>query len=158
MNFKERIDNEFYKKNRRVFLKKIINFVFCFISVAFILFGFINLMPVKVKRKDYRFFEIPHESIPKEGAKKIEIKLEGVENSIKIFIVKNNNSLIALSPVCTHLGCFVNFDRNLNEFICPCHGGRYDIEGKVISGPPKESLYRLPIKVENGKILVGIKI
>ncbi len=77
---------------------------------------------------------------------------------MKIFLVKQENSIIALSPVCTHLGCLVNFDRTMNEFVCPCHGGRYDIQGRVIKGPPKENLHRLPVKIENGKIFIGIKI
>ncbi len=120
--------------------------------------GLTILKPTRTKRKDLKFFEVPEDKYPKEGIKKVDIKIDG-EKYFKIFLVKNSsNALMALSPVCTHLGCFVNFDRNTNEFICPCHGGRYDIEGKVIAGPPKEPLQRLPVKIENKRIFVGLKI
>ncbi|SFG81972.1 FAD-dependent oxidoreductase [Pedobacter insulae] len=48
----------------------------------------------------------------------------------------------ALSPVCTHAGCIVNFNPEEKTWDCPCHGGRYDIEGNVISGPPLRKLAR----------------
>lgn len=151
-----------YKKlekiNRRVFLKRVIKSFFLFISLIFPFLGLTILKPTRPKRKDLKFFEVPEDKYPKEGVKKVDIKIDG-EKYFKIFLVKNSsNALIALSPVCTHLGCFVNFDRNTNEFICPCHGGRYDIEGKVIAGPPKEPLQRLPVKIENKRIFVGLKI
>ncbi len=46
----------------------------------------------------------------------------------------------ALSPVCTHAGCFVNFNAAEQSWDCPCHGGRFDTSGKVICGPPRKDL------------------
>jgi len=149
-------DNDLHNTERRLFLKKIINFLFIVAGFLFILFGLIFLKPKRAEKKPYKFFEISSEKIPKEGVRKVDIKLDS-EKSIKIFLVKQNNSIIALSPVCTHLGCFVNFDRTLNEFICPCHGGRYSIDGEVLSGPPKQALHRLPVKIEDDKIFIGLK-
>lgn len=151
-----------YKKlekiNRRAFLKRVIKSFFLFVSLIFPFLGLSILKPTSPKRKDFKFFEVPEDKTPKEGVKKVDIKIDE-EKYFKIFLVKiSSNSLIALYPLCTHLGCFVNFDRNTNEFICPCHGGRYDIEGKVINGPPKEPLQRLPVKIEGNRIFVGIKI
>lgn len=150
-------DNNLHNQKRRLFLKRMINFLFLTAGFLFVITGLIYLIPKRPKIKSYKFFEVSEDKIPREGVKKVDI-LIGEEKSMKIFLVNQKNSIIALSPVCTHLGCFVNFDRTLNEFICPCHGGRYDIEGNVIAGPPKEALHRLPVKIENGRIFIGIKI
>ncbi|GAQ95022.1 cytochrome b6-f complex iron-sulfur subunit [Thermodesulfovibrio aggregans] len=144
-------------QKRRLFLKKIINFLFLITGFMFVIVSLVSLKPKNPKNRAYKFFEIAQDKIPKEGVRKIDIVIEK-EKSLKIFLVKQENSIIALSPVCTHLGCLVNFDRTMNEFVCPCHGGRYDIQGRVIKGPPKENLHRLPVKIENGKIFIGIKI
>lgn len=152
------INKQLEKINRRVFLKKVIKSFFLVISLILPFIWLTILKPKNPKRRDFKFFEIPKDKYPKEGLKKVDIKIDE-KKYFKIFLVnRNDNSLIALSPVCTHLGCFVNFDRYNNEFICPCHGGRYDIEGRVITGPPKENLQRLPVKIENDKIYVGLII
>ena len=51
----------------------------------------------------------------------------------------------ALSPVCTHAGCIVNFNATEQSWDCPCHGGRFDVSGKVISGPPQTELKQFNI-------------
>ena len=76
----------------------------------------------------------------------------------RAFLSVNEKGLIAFSPVCTHLGCYVNWDNNRKEFLCPCHGGRYNSEGQVIAGPPPKSLTRLPYKIEASKIYLGITV
>ncbi len=59
-----------------------------------------------------------------------------------------------LSPICTHLGCPVNWDQKDQQFHCPCHGGVYDANGKHIGGPPPRGLDALPFKVEDGRLEV----
>jgi hypothetical protein len=41
------------------------------------------------------------------------------------------------------------------RFICPCHGGVYDFQGKVTGGPPVRPLDRFYTKVQGGRVLVG---
>lgn len=62
---------------------------------------------------------------------------------------------IALSRVCTHLGCLVEYNKEENKFICPCHAGTFNIEGNVISGPPPKPLAKLPLTVEGDNIIIG---
>jgi Rieske Fe-S protein len=65
------------------------------------------------------------------------------------------DEIIAISAGCTHLGCIVTWDEGQHIFKCPCHDGRYDAEGNVLSGPPPAPLKRHPAKVENGKIFLS---
>lgn len=65
------------------------------------------------------------------------VELQGT----KLALYKNSKGEVtALSPVCTHAGCIVKFNAAEKSWDCPCHGGRYDISGKVISGPPQKGL------------------
>ena len=48
--------------------------------------------------------------------------------------------LHAVSAVCTHMGCVVEWNGEDTAWDCPCHGGRFDIDGRVLHGPPKRPL------------------
>ena len=62
---------------------------------------------------------------------------------------------IAISTRCAHLGCPVRFVAAAGNFICPCHGGVYDFEGKVIGGPPVRPLDRFQTRVRDGQVEIG---
>jgi len=59
---------------------------------------------------------------------------------------------IALLSRCTHLGCSVNWDAQGERFRCPCHGGVYDPQGKVLEGPPPRPLTRLEVKIDEDEV------
>ncbi len=61
---------------------------------------------------------------------------------------------VALSAVCTHLGCTVRWDSKSKEFQCPCHGGVYNARGEVVSGPPERPLAKLEVQVEGDNLLM----
>jgi len=62
---------------------------------------------------------------------------------------------IAISNRCMHLGCPVRYVQASERFICPCHGGVYQFDGKVAGGPPVRPLDRFETKVERGRVFVG---
>ncbi len=67
------------------------------------------------------------------------------------------NEVTVYSPICTHLGCGFRWDAGEKEFKCPCHGSVFDLNGKVVGGPAPRPLDRLPVKIENGHLLVQYK-
>jgi Rieske Fe-S protein len=49
----------------------------------------------------------------------------------------------ALSPFCTHAACIVAWNSKEKSWDCPCHGARYDIEGRVLTGPGTRDLAKI---------------
>jgi Rieske Fe-S protein len=118
-------------------------------------------------------------SFEKQKSKWIEVELEGtaadgggfervvleyetkdgwlIKNARTLAYVKriNDDEVIAISAGCSHLGCIVTWEEDKNIFKCPCHDGRYDANGRVISGPPPDPLKRHKTKIEDGKILLS---
>jgi cytochrome b6-f complex iron-sulfur subunit len=61
----------------------------------------------------------------------------------------------AFSAVCTHLGCVVKWVTEKQEFLCPCHAGRFSTDGTVLGGPPPKPLESLPVAVQGDQVLIG---
>jgi Rieske Fe-S protein len=103
---------------------------------------------------------IPEDDIPGTGVKKAELAytVSGRAMKARIFLVSSSGGLTAFSAVCSHLGCLVNYHRERHEFVCPCHGGKYDLSGKNISGPPPAPLTRFPVKIQDGTVFIGMKV
>lgn len=67
-----------------------------------------------------------------------------------------NGEWVALSAVCTHLGCTVQFEPSLNRIHCACHGGNYDPHtGQNVSGPPPKPLTRYKVNVATDSVVVS---
>lgn len=111
----------------------------------------------------FRYYLIPKPDGDSKG--KISIPLKDIapgdatffeyNGSAAVLLKKQDGGLVALSAVCTHLGCIVQWDMSRQEFICPCHAGYFTSDGEVISGPPPRSLARLPFIVANGSVTIG---
>ena len=48
------------------------------------------------------------------------------------------NRWVAISTRCAHLGCPVRWVPAAERFICPCHGGVYDLQGVRVGGPRRD--------------------
>jgi Rieske Fe-S protein len=64
-----------------------------------------------------------------------------------VFLDRDGAGYRALSAQCTHLGCRVSWEAARKEYVCPCHGGVYARDGRVVSGPPPAPLVRVPVRV-----------
>jgi len=91
----------------------------------------------------------------------------------RLFVVRERNTLYAISAVCTHLGCTVKMlsltqpkrvritgqlVEERREFHCPCHGSKYYGDGTNYSGPAPKPLacYRLEVSPDDGQLIVDL--
>ena len=74
-----------------------------------------------------------------------------------LLIVSAAGEYYAMSAVCTHLGCTVQYRSDISQVWCPCHNGMYDIHGRNISGPPPRPLEALDVQVRGDEIFVRRK-
>ena len=73
-------------------------------------------------------------------------------------VTKDSENFTVFDPHCTHLNCPYYWDNNEGIFVCPCHGGRFDIDGNVIAGPPPRPLDRWEHIISNGEIEITGRI
>ncbi len=75
------------------------------------------------------------------------------------WVYREGDTVIALSPVCKHLGCTVNWggdESHPDQFFCPCHAGRYMKNGDNVKGtPPLGPLDEFDVNVEGGFVYLG---
>ena len=61
----------------------------------------------------------------------------------------------AMSAVCTHLSCTVQYRPDMHEVWCACHNGTYNLDGRNISGPPPRPLEAFNVQVRGDEIFVS---
>lgn len=115
----------------------------------------------------YRYLNSPVEKAAATAAVK-EVSLPGADTLPKgtamvfkfgshpaLLIHHDDDSWTAMTAVCTHLGCTVQFDPNEKKIVCACHGGVYDAKsGGNISGPPPKPLETYTVAHEPGSVTV----
>jgi cytochrome b6-f complex iron-sulfur subunit len=147
--------------SRREFIEKSLYGLLALLGLGFLVPAVKMLSPIGGREKELVYFPlVPEEELPRSGVKKGELvyTAAGKERKARVFIVSSHEELTVLSATCSHLGCLVNYSKEKGEFICPCHGGRYDLKGRNIAGPPPAPLGRIPTRIENGMVLAGIKV
>jgi nitrite reductase/ring-hydroxylating ferredoxin subunit len=70
------------------------------------------------------------------------------------------NTLLAFSQKCTHLGCAVTPELERGCFFCPCHKGYFALDsGRPFAGPPRRPLPRILVENRNGVVFaVGMEV
>lgn len=78
-------------------------------------------------------------------------------NGKPALLIHLNGGFAALSAVCSHLGCIVDWDEDKNQVVCPCHNAVFDYNGNIVSGPPPLPLEKLDVTIRGNKIMVRKK-
>jgi quinol---cytochrome c reductase iron-sulfur subunit, bacillus type len=82
---------------------------------------------------------------------------EKTVNSYGVYVLRKSESeVVVFSNVCTHLACRVSWKDDSQEFICPCHDGRFNINGEVVKDPPPRPLDRYETKIEDGNLSIRL--
>ena len=74
-----------------------------------------------------------------------------------ILIRTANDEVRAFSATCTHLDCTVQFRKDFGMIWCACHNGKYDLNGRNISGPPPRPLDEFRVVIQSDEILISKK-
>lgn len=74
----------------------------------------------------------------------------------RVIVLESEKELCAFSAKCTHEGCTVTYLPGQSVIWCPCHDGRFDLSGRVVSGPPPRPLTKyLAKKQPDGGIVIS---
>lgn len=77
------------------------------------------------------------------------------EDELSVYVLtEDGREYIALSNICTHLGCRVRWINDQGQYFCPCHNAAFDKIGLVVSGPPPKPLDRYETKVEDDQLYI----
>lgn len=136
---------------RRQFLDSLL---WCFSIISFLGIAYpvgMFLWPRRAERKGSakRTMKLPAAEVPIG-----EVKFVRFLNRPALVLRPNEQELVALSAVCTHLGCVVKWNEGTGELFCPCHGGRFDTKGNVLGGPPPAPLVEFKSRIENEYIVI----
>jgi cytochrome b6-f complex iron-sulfur subunit len=115
------------------------------LTLACVSLGFLwrYLTPPAVSRRRV-VARVPRTDVPAEGAL--------VFLQERLALMREGDTIFALDLVCTHLGCTVTVTGS--GLSCPCHGSRFDRQGRVLNGPADRHLGRLKVEEHDGMIEV----
>ena len=86
----------------------------------------------------------PHEVVPFDAG------------AVPTFLIRDGDSVKALSRVCTHMACLLHYQKDESEFECPCHGATFDLSGRVntLYGLDLPPLPSVDVRVVKGTVYV----
>jgi Rieske Fe-S protein len=71
------------------------------------------------------------------------------------WLVRSGESVRAMSTVCPHAGCAIDWDERGKSFVCPCHDSRFSLVGERQSGPSPRPMDALDVDVKEGRVAVA---
>jgi len=104
-----------------------------------------------------------NQTVPKQLDLNYEYKDEfkQVPGTLQVFVqAKKQGAATAedfrvLSPICTHLGCLVQWEEKAAAYNCPCHGSIFKADGTVAKGPAAKALNDYKVDVKDGKLVIN---
>jgi cytochrome b6-f complex iron-sulfur subunit len=73
------------------------------------------------------------------------IRTPNPDSTLRIFVA-----------LCTHFDCIVGYRQTENRICCACHGGIYDVDGAVLSGPPPRPLQRFHFRLKRSELWIAL--
>jgi cytochrome b6-f complex iron-sulfur subunit len=111
-----------------------------------------RVVPTREGRLELALAHYPELAAPG-GA--LKVRPDGAETPIFV-LAQEGGEFLALSPLCTHLGCVVELQGT--RIVCPCHGSTFDRAGAVLQGPASDPLERYPLTVSSdGVITIDVR-
>lgn len=108
--------------------------------------------------------------IPARKEKRYEAVLIGAETKVpmgeavpmefgkqRLMVLHTEEGIVAFSRRCTDLGCLVSWNKERQEFVCPCHQGVFDRTGRNIAGPPPRPLDRFEVVKRGEQLYVQVE-
>ena len=106
-------------------------------------------VPPPLRRDSLEELDIgPLAEIQEKGSKRFRF---GREPCVAVW---SGGRVFALSTICSHLGCLVEWAPDRGHLACPCHRASFDLEGNVLEGPPPRPLRTFLVSVEDGRVVV----
>jgi nitrite reductase/ring-hydroxylating ferredoxin subunit len=93
----------------------------------------------------------------------VEVPLANLPEGVRVVVrrgeepvelLRSGAAVRALSLWCPHLGCEVRWDAASERYVCPCHAGIFDAEGRVIQGLPAAPLARVTVAVDGQRVIL----
>ena len=149
--------------SRRSFLVRLIQGVHATMgaTLAYIL-GSAVLAPSMTRRERMWLAAVDLAGLPESEPRTITLRIarqdgatEAVDRRV-VFLVRAGDAVRALDSTCTHLGCRTRVNAEAGVIECPCHGGVYDLQGQVVSGPPPHPLAELPTRIDGSRVMVQV--
>jgi len=105
--------------------------------------------------------DLPEASVNEASAGKVEQFQPNSGKIIKfgskpvLLVRANETDWKAFEGVCTHLNCTVQYQESTRQIWCACHNGFYDLNGKVVSGPPPRPLEEYAVHIRGDEVVVS---
>jgi menaquinol-cytochrome c reductase iron-sulfur subunit len=151
-------------ENRRSFLGVLLGFgsvlVSALLSVPLIRFSLFPLLRRTTELKSSPVGELSEfSSLTEPVMRTIQIgQVDGWRKTVSeeiVYVTKDSQGqLRVLTSICPHLGCTVPWNKQKNQFVCPCHGTTFAEDGTRISGPSLRGMDTLQTSVEQGQLQV----
>ena len=80
-----------------------------------------------------------------------------VESTAGVFLLArtSESAFSAIEAVCTHEGCTIT-GADGADYVCPCHGSRYNRTGQVLAGPARSSLRQYATTFANDVLTIAL--
>ena len=151
-------------ENRRSFLGTLLAlgsvFVGALLSIPLIRFALFPLLRRTTELKSSPVGELSQfSSLTAPVMRTIQIEqVDGWRKAISekaVYVTKDSHGqLRVLTSICPHLGCTVPWNKEKDQFVCPCHAATFAADGTRVSGPSLRGMDSLETSVQDGQLLV----